>query len=69
MFARKETGRLRVDEVVLSADVIATHIYLDFAVETIVETYLEVRQAGERFVDTYARVGDEPFKERLYAAH
>ncbi len=38
------------------------------AIETLVETYLQVRRAGERFVDTYRRVGDAPFKERLYAA-
>ena len=39
------------------------------AVETIVDTYLEQRQDGERFNDTYARVGLHPFKEKLYAAH
>ena len=39
------------------------------AVETIVETYLEVRQDGEDFLDTYARLGLAPFKETLYAAH
>jgi sulfite reductase (NADPH) hemoprotein beta-component len=38
------------------------------AVESIVETYLAKRQDGERFLDTYRRVGAEPFKERLYAA-
>ena len=38
------------------------------AVETVVNTYVELRQNGERFVDTYRRVGKEPFKERLYAA-
>ena len=39
------------------------------AVETIVDTYVEIRQDGERFNDTYARVGLQPFKEKLYAAH
>ena len=39
------------------------------AVETIVDTYLEQRRDGERFNDTYARVGLQPFKEKLYAAH
>ncbi len=39
------------------------------AVETIVEAYLDHRADGERFVDTYARIGDAPFKERLYGAH
>jgi sulfite reductase (NADPH) hemoprotein beta-component len=38
------------------------------AVDSLVGTYLERRSAGERFVDTYRRIGAEPFKERLYAA-
>ncbi len=36
------------------------------AVETIVNTYVETREDGERFLDTYARLGLEPFKEKLY---
>ena len=39
------------------------------AVETIVNTYLEIRREGEEFLDTYGRVGLTPFKEVLYAAH
>ena len=39
------------------------------AVETVVNTYLDLRQTGEPFVDAYARLGREPFKERLYASH
>ncbi|MGB1547057.1 MAG: nitrite/sulfite reductase [Alphaproteobacteria bacterium] len=39
------------------------------AVETLVETYLLERKNGERFLDTYRRVGLGPFKERLYDAH
>ena len=39
------------------------------AVETIIETYLRLRADGERFLDTYRRVGLKPFKETLYAAH
>ncbi len=39
------------------------------AVETIVDTYVSVRQEGEVFNQTYARVGLGPFKEKLYAAH
>jgi sulfite reductase (NADPH) hemoprotein beta-component len=39
------------------------------AVETIIDTYLHVREGGERFLDTYRRVGIKPFKEKLYAAH
>jgi sulfite reductase (NADPH) hemoprotein beta-component len=38
------------------------------AVETILNTYLEVRDEGERFLDTYRRVGMPPFKEALYGA-
>jgi sulfite reductase (NADPH) hemoprotein beta-component len=37
------------------------------AVETLVETYLALRRDGERFLDTYRRVGTAPFKERIYA--
>jgi sulfite reductase (NADPH) hemoprotein beta-component len=36
------------------------------AVETIVNTYLNVRHNGEPFLDTYRRVGMAPFKEALY---
>jgi sulfite reductase (NADPH) hemoprotein beta-component len=28
-----------------------------------------VRADGERFLDTYRRIGIKPFKEKLYAAH
>ncbi|UYN97295.1 MAG: nitrite/sulfite reductase [Enhydrobacter sp.] len=38
------------------------------AVDSLVATYLERRTDGERFVDTYRRVGAQPFKERVYAA-
>ncbi|MDF0487184.1 nitrite/sulfite reductase [Sphingomonas sp. H39-1-10] len=36
------------------------------AVETVTNVYLERREAGERFLDTYRRVGMEPFKVALY---
>ncbi|MBI1261381.1 MAG: nitrite/sulfite reductase [Rhizobiales bacterium] len=39
------------------------------AIETIVETYIDLRKDGERFIDTYRRVGVDPFKETLYATH
>jgi sulfite reductase (NADPH) hemoprotein beta-component len=39
------------------------------AVEQIVDTYLEHRKEGERFIDAYRRLGQAPFKEKLYAAH
>jgi sulfite reductase (NADPH) hemoprotein beta-component len=39
------------------------------AVETIVDTYLDQRDGpDERFIETYRRVGADPFKERLYGA-
>ena len=38
------------------------------AVDALVATYLERRGEGERFVETYRRIGAEPFKERVYAA-
>ncbi|PCJ61703.1 MAG: sulfite reductase [Rhodospirillaceae bacterium] len=38
------------------------------AVAKIVEIYLACRQDGERFLDTYRRVGLGPFKEQLYDA-
>lgn len=44
------------------------------AVERVVKAYLTLRKDGERFLDTYRRVGMEPFKnmaylDQLYAAH
>ena len=38
------------------------------AVDSLVGTYLDARVDGERFVDTYRRIGAEPFKDRMYAA-
>lgn len=34
----------------------------------LVDTYVESRIDGERFIDTYNRIGIAPFKERVYAA-
>jgi len=39
------------------------------AVEKVVNIYLDKREAGERFIDTYRRIGLAPFKENLYATH
>ncbi len=39
------------------------------AVETIVDTYVGLRQNGETFLEAYRRVGPEPFKEAVYATH
>ena len=36
------------------------------AVETVTDVYLDKREEGERFLDTYRRIGMEPFKEALY---
>ena len=36
------------------------------AVERVVNTYLKLRQPGERFLETYRRVGMEPFKAAAY---
>ncbi len=36
------------------------------AVEKVTQRYREVREPGERFLDTYRRVGVEPFKEAVY---
>ncbi len=38
------------------------------AIETIVETFVANRKDGEIFLDTYRRIGIDPFKETLYAA-
>jgi sulfite reductase (NADPH) hemoprotein beta-component len=37
------------------------------AVENVIGTFRELRHGGERFLDTYRRIGAAPFKERLYA--
>ena len=37
-------------------------------IEEILNVYLDLRCEGERFIDTYRRVGLTPFKERVYAA-
>ncbi|MGN6451673.1 MAG: nitrite/sulfite reductase [Steroidobacteraceae bacterium] len=37
--------------------------------ERIVEAYRELREDGERFIDTVRRLGVDPFRERAYAAH
>ena len=39
------------------------------AIETLVDTYVSLRHDGERFLDTYRRVGIQPFREKLYASH
>jgi len=36
------------------------------AIERAVEKYRAVREPGERFLDTYRRIGVEPFKEAIY---
>jgi sulfite reductase (NADPH) hemoprotein beta-component len=34
----------------------------------ILETYVELREPHETFLDTCRRVGAEPFKERIYVS-
>jgi sulfite reductase (NADPH) hemoprotein beta-component len=36
------------------------------AIETLIGKYIDIRNVGERFIDTYRRVGMDPFKEVLY---
>jgi len=36
-------------------------------IENMVDLYLDKREEGERFLDTYRRIGIAPFKEVLYA--
>ncbi|MEZ5789871.1 MAG: nitrite/sulfite reductase [Nitratireductor sp.] len=39
------------------------------AVETVIDTYLGLRQSeGETFIETWRRVGQQPFKEALYGS-
>ncbi|MBO9708988.1 MAG: nitrite/sulfite reductase [Caulobacter sp.] len=45
----------------LSADKVAP------AIDSLVDAYLNIRTGEERFLDTYRRVGLEPFKEAVYA--
>ena len=36
-------------------------------IERLVDRYIDLRETDERFIDTYKRLGLEPFKEALYA--
>jgi sulfite reductase (NADPH) hemoprotein beta-component len=36
------------------------------AIQSIVDTYKELREDGERFLDTYRRIGIDPFKDAVY---
>lgn len=38
------------------------------AVAKLLDVYVEVREDDERFLDTYRRIGPNPFKERVYGA-
>ena len=38
------------------------------AVDALVATFLDNRGEGERFVDTYRRIGARPFRDRVYGA-
>jgi len=52
----------RLGRAIAKADVADT-------VEKIAQVYIEQRQANERFVDTFYRIGIEPFKGRVYESH
>jgi len=39
------------------------------ALARLLEVYVEQRHEQERFIDTYRRIGIEPFRERVYADH
>ncbi len=39
------------------------------AIEALMDAYLKLRETGERFIDTYRRLGAEPFKGAIYATH
>jgi len=36
-------------------------------IETVIQVYIEQRIEQEKFLDTYNRIGMQPFKERVYA--
>ena len=36
-------------------------------IEKIINVYVDQRTEDERFIDTYRRIGIDPFKERVYA--
>ncbi|MFT0869886.1 nitrite/sulfite reductase [Pseudomonas sp. CAM1A] len=38
-------------------------------IEKLINVYVERRTEDERFIDTYQRIGIDPFKERVYAAN
>ncbi len=38
------------------------------AIEAIVDTYMDIREDDERFLDTYRRIGMTPFKEAVYGS-
>ena len=38
-------------------------------IDKLIDVYVEKRTEDERFIDTYQRIGIEPFKERVYAAN
>ena len=40
----------------------------DPAIDAIVARYRSLRLTGERFLDTYRRIGIEPFREAVYGS-
>lgn len=37
-------------------------------ISKLIDTFVEARADGERFIDTYQRIGLAPFKDRVYAS-
>ena len=37
-------------------------------ISRLIDTFVSLREDGERFIDTVSRVGSTPFKERVYRA-
>jgi len=61
----------RSDENAAFGRVVGPAVPAERAVDLIagfIETYLAIRHPGERFIETVARVGTDPFKETLHAA-
>jgi sulfite reductase (NADPH) hemoprotein beta-component len=63
-------GDISADQMDLVADLAERYSFDEAgivdAVERAVDRYVEIREPGERFIDTYRRVGMDGFKEAIY---
>ena len=65
---RTEEGRVAYKRIQMAGEV-AVLTLTEFGYgEWVFETYLELREDGEPFIETYRRVGMDPFKERVYGS-